>query len=82
MRPAAREAPAGAFARAGSMRRLEARALTKSYGRRVVVKEVNVWIDEGEVVGLAAASVAIAAACVVLAQALDRRHRRRLEVEP
>ena len=34
------------------MTRLEARALTKSYGRRVVVKEVDVWIEEGEVVGL------------------------------
>jgi lipopolysaccharide export system ATP-binding protein len=34
------------------MSRLEARALTKSYGRRVVVKRVNVSIDEGEVVGL------------------------------
>jgi lipopolysaccharide export system ATP-binding protein len=34
------------------MTRLEAKALTKSYGRRVVVKEVDVWIEEGEVVGL------------------------------
>ncbi|HEX5136439.1 MAG TPA: molybdate ABC transporter permease subunit [Planctomycetota bacterium] len=37
---------------------------------------------EGEIAGLVAASIAIAVACVVLAQALDRRHRRRLEVEP
>ena len=34
------------------MSRLEARGLTKSYGRRVVVKGVHVSIDEGEVVGL------------------------------
>jgi lipopolysaccharide export system ATP-binding protein len=34
------------------MSRLEARGLTKSYGRRVVVKGVGVSIDEGEVVGL------------------------------
>jgi molybdate transport system permease protein len=37
---------------------------------------------EREIAGLVAASVGIAIACVVLAQALDRRHRRRLEVEP
>jgi lipopolysaccharide export system ATP-binding protein len=34
------------------MSRLEARALVKTYGRRVVVKRVSVSIDEGEVVGL------------------------------
>jgi molybdate transport system permease protein len=37
---------------------------------------------EGEIARLVVASVAIAVACVLLAQALDRRHRRRLEVEP
>ena len=34
------------------MSRLEARALTKSYGRRIVVNHVQVGIDQGEVVGL------------------------------
>jgi lipopolysaccharide export system ATP-binding protein len=34
------------------MSRLEARALTKSYGRRIVVNQVRVGIDKGEVVGL------------------------------
>ena len=34
------------------MSRLEARALTKSYGRRIVVNQVQVGIDKGEVVGL------------------------------
>jgi molybdate transport system permease protein len=34
-----------------------------------------------EIAGLAAASVAIAFVCVLVAQALDRRHRRRLETE-
>jgi len=37
---------------------------------------------EGEILGLVGASVAIAVLCVLLAQVLDRRHRRRLEVEP
>src|SRR5262245_66273029 len=31
---------------------LKAEALTKSYGRRVVVQHVNLQIDRGEVVGL------------------------------
>ncbi len=34
------------------MKSLEARALTKSYGRRVVVREVGLEVSEGEVVGL------------------------------
>ncbi len=37
---------------------------------------------ESEILGLVLASVAIAILCVAVAQALDRRHRRRLEVEP
>lgn len=36
---------------------------------------------EGEILGLVLASVAIALAAVVVAQALDQRHRRRLETE-
>lgn len=36
---------------------------------------------EREIAGLAAASVAVAFLCVLVAQALDRRHRRRLETE-
>ena len=34
------------------MKTLEARALTKSYGRRVVLREVDLRVSEGEVVGL------------------------------
>src|SRR6202000_2390247 len=44
--------PASPSAAAASQSRLEASGLRKSYGARVVVKEVHLAVNAGEVVGL------------------------------
>ena len=55
--------------------------LTIKFGAFTAVDRVSLSVEEGEIFGLVLASVGIAIASVALAQALDRRHRRRLEIE-
>jgi lipopolysaccharide export system ATP-binding protein len=50
--PLPSSAPTGANAATASQSRLEASGLRKSYGARVVVKEVHLAVNAGEVVGL------------------------------